>query len=99
MESILDYKGDRGLRLLDIFERLNRGELLNKRELTKYYGVGEKTIQRDIEDIRNYLADRRDAHDQGEDRLCRERVRTEPAAEYGHRRTQSRRPSTATGQG
>ena len=31
MESILDYKGDRGLRLLDIFERLNRGELLNKR--------------------------------------------------------------------
>ena len=47
MESILDYKGDRGLRLLDIFERLNRGELLNKRELTQYYGVGEKTIQRD----------------------------------------------------
>ena len=44
MESILDYKGDRGLRLLDIFERLNRGELLNKRELTQYYGVGEKTI-------------------------------------------------------
>ena len=62
MESILDYKGDRGLRMLDIFERLNRGELLNKRELTKYYGVGEKTIQRDIEDIRSYLADRRDAH-------------------------------------
>ena len=63
MEStVLDYKGDRGLRLLDIFERLNRGELLNKRELTKYYGVGEKTIQRDIEDIRNYLADRHDAH-------------------------------------
>lgn len=59
MESILDYKGDRGLRMLDIFERLNRGELLNKRELTKYYGVGEKTIQRDIEDIRSYLADRR----------------------------------------
>ncbi len=62
MESILDYKGDRGLRLLDIFERLNRGELLNKRELTQYYGVGEKTIQRDIEDIRSYLADRQDAH-------------------------------------
>ncbi len=62
MGSILDYKGDRGLRMLDIFERLNRGELLNKKELTQYYGVGEKTIQRDIEDIRNYLADRHDAH-------------------------------------
>ena len=62
MESILDYKGDRGLRLLDVFERLNRGEILNKRELAQYYGVGEKTIQRDIEDIRSYLADRPDAH-------------------------------------
>ena len=58
----MDYKGDRGLRMLDVFERLNRGELLNKRELAKYYGVGEKTIQRDIEDIRSYLAERHDAH-------------------------------------
>ncbi len=62
MESILDYKGDRGLRLLDIFERLNRGELLNKQEMVRYYGVGGKTIQRDIEDIRSYLADRREVH-------------------------------------
>lgn len=62
MDSILDYKGDRGLRLLDIFERLNRGELLNKQEMGRYYGVGGKTIQRDIEDIRSYLADRREVH-------------------------------------
>ena len=62
MDSILDYKGDRGLRLLDIFERLNRGELLNKQDMVRYYGVGGKTIQRDIEDIRSYLADRRDVH-------------------------------------
>ena len=34
--------------MLDIFERLNRGEVLNKRELAKAYGVGEKTIQRYI---------------------------------------------------
>ena len=61
MNSVLDYKGDRGLRLLDIFERLNRGEILHKQELAQYYGVGEKTIQRDIEDIRNYLADRHNA--------------------------------------
>ena len=62
MNSVLDYKGDRGLRLLDIFERLNRGELLHKQEMVRYYGVGEKTIQRDIDDIRNYLADRRDVN-------------------------------------
>ncbi len=58
MNSVLDYKGDRGLRMLDIFERLNRGELLNKQDMVRYYGVGEKTIQRDIEDIRSYLADK-----------------------------------------
>ena len=58
MTAILDYKGDKGLRMLDIFERLNKGEHLSKRNLTNYYGVGEKTIQRDIDDIRNYLADK-----------------------------------------
>ena len=58
MTAILDYKGDKGLRILDIFERLNKGEHLSKRDLTSYYGVGEKTIQRDIDDIRNYLADK-----------------------------------------
>ncbi len=61
MNSVLDYKGDRGLRMLDIFERLNRGELLNKQDMVRYYGVGAKTIQRDIDDIRNYLADRHNA--------------------------------------
>ena len=52
MPATLDYNGDRGLRMLDIFERLNKGERISKRDLTVYYGVGEKTIQRDIEDIR-----------------------------------------------
>lgn len=58
MPATLDYNGDRGLRMLDIFERLNKGERISKRDLTVYYGVGEKTIQRDIEDIRNYLAEK-----------------------------------------
>ena len=46
MTAKLDYNGDRGLRMLDIFERLNKGEQLSKRDLANYYGVGEKTIQR-----------------------------------------------------
>ena len=58
MTVTLDYKGDKGLRMLDIFERLNKGEQLSKRDLANYYGVGEKTIQRDIDDIRSYLADK-----------------------------------------
>lgn len=37
---------------------MNKGERISKRDLTVYYGVGEKTIQRDIEDIRNYLAEK-----------------------------------------
>ena len=58
MPATFDYNGDRGLRMLDIFERLNKGERISKRDLTVYYGVGEKTIQRDIEDISNYLAEK-----------------------------------------
>lgn len=53
----LDYNGNRGLRLLSIYERLNKGERVSKRELASYYGVGEKTIQRDIEDIRCYMVE------------------------------------------
>ncbi|MBQ7516561.1 MAG: WYL domain-containing protein [Schwartzia sp.] len=45
--------------MLDIYERLSKGEQLNKRQLARDYGVGEKTIQRDFDDIRDYLADKR----------------------------------------
>ena len=41
MPATLDYNGDRGLRMLDIFERLNKGERISKRDLTVYYGVGD----------------------------------------------------------
>lgn len=55
----LDFNGNKGFRLLNIYERLNRGELLNKAELAKQYGVTEKTIQRDIDELRVYLTDTR----------------------------------------
>lgn len=38
-------------------ELLNKGELIMKAELSKRYCVTEKTIQRDIDDLRAYLAD------------------------------------------
>ncbi len=61
MGASLDYKEERGLRMLDIYDRLNRGELLTKRDLARYYHVGEKTIQRDIDAIRNYLSENQTA--------------------------------------
>lgn len=54
---ILDYKGNKGFRLLNVYERLNKGELVNKETLANDFGVSLKTIQRDIDDLRAYLAE------------------------------------------
>lgn len=55
--SGLDYNGNKGFRLLSIYERLNKGELLNKTQLSNDFNVTLKTIQRDIDDLRAYLAE------------------------------------------
>lgn len=54
MQGQLDYKGNRGFRLLSIHERLSKGEWINKAKLATEYNVTEKTIQRDIDDLRAY---------------------------------------------
>jgi len=51
----LDFKGNKAFRLLSIYERLCEGGLLTKFDLAEDYGVSEKTIQRDIADLRVYL--------------------------------------------
>lgn len=51
---------NKGQRLLGIFDRLSRGEKISKEALAREYGVTEKSIQRDIDDIRSYLAGDRD---------------------------------------
>ena len=51
---------NKGQRLLGIYHRLTRGELISKEVLAREYGVTEKSIQRDIDDIRSYLAGDRD---------------------------------------
>lgn len=45
-------------RLLNLYERLNSGELVNKRAYADEFGVSDKAVQRDIDDIRAYLADK-----------------------------------------
>ena len=53
----LDYNGNKGFGLLNLYERLNKGEVVNKDMLAKDFGVSLKTIQRDIDDLRAYLAE------------------------------------------
>jgi len=45
-------------RTLDMYERLCEGKSINKREESKRFGVDERSIQRDIDDIRAFLKNR-----------------------------------------
>lgn len=47
----------KGQRLLAIYDRLLRGEVVRKKELALDYGVTEKSIQRDMDELRDFLAD------------------------------------------
>ncbi len=53
----IDYKGNKAFRLLNIYERLNKGEGINKESLSAEFGVSQKTVQRDIDDLRAYLTE------------------------------------------
>ena len=44
-------------RMLNLYERLNRGEVVSKRALAAEFGISEKSVQRDIDDLRAYLAE------------------------------------------
>lgn len=46
---------DKVERVLSIYTKLMNGALVNKATEAINYGVNERTIQRDIDDIRNYL--------------------------------------------
>ena len=49
---------DKALRILDIYVRLCDGRLINKKEETERFQVDERSIQRDIDDIRAFLEER-----------------------------------------
>lgn len=50
-----DFKGDRIARVLSIYTKLLDGEIVNKAVEARKHGVNERTIQRDIDDIRNFF--------------------------------------------
>ena len=69
----IDFKENKGFRLLQLHERLSRGEVVRKAELAQKFAVTDKTIQRDIEELRAYLAETRT--DAGEASIVYERSR------------------------
>ncbi|MDE7302981.1 MAG: WYL domain-containing protein [Oscillospiraceae bacterium] len=48
----------KGCRMLHIYARLINGEIINKKDEADRFGKSSRTIQNDIEDIREFLADR-----------------------------------------
>lgn len=50
-----DVKGNKIIRVLHIYSKLLNGYVINKSEEAQHFGVNERSIQRDIDDIRNFL--------------------------------------------
>lgn len=50
-------------RMMALLLQLQRGEVLTKEELAKSFGVNERSIQRDIEDLRTFLSEQHDSHE------------------------------------
>jgi hypothetical protein len=52
----MDFRGDDKIdRVLGMYSKLMNGSIINKAEEAQNYSVNERSIQRDIEDIRSYL--------------------------------------------
>ncbi len=49
------YKNDKAKRILSLYTQLINGHLINKAQAAVEFGVDERSIQRDVDDIRNFL--------------------------------------------
>ena len=57
----MNFKNEKAFRLINMYERLNKGEILYKTELANFFCVSEKTLLRDIADLRAYYANMNDS--------------------------------------
>lgn len=55
---MISVKSSKNNRILDLYTRLSEGHIINKSQEAPNFGVDERSIQRDIDDIRAFLADR-----------------------------------------
>ena len=51
-------KESKNYRTLDMYLRFCEGKMINKAEEAEHFGVDERSIQRDIDDIRAFLDER-----------------------------------------
>ena len=51
----MEFKSEKVRRILSIYERLNKGESIIKSKEARRFNVDPKSIQRDIDDLRNYF--------------------------------------------
>ncbi len=47
----------KSFRLLNMYEKLNRGDIINKKQFASEFDISEKSVQRDIDDLRAYLSE------------------------------------------
>ena len=45
----------KSFRLINMYEKLSRGDIINKKQVASEFGISEKSVQRDIDDLRAYL--------------------------------------------
>ena len=53
----MDIDNGKSFRLLNMYEKLNRGEVINKKSFAEEFNISEKSVQRDIEDLRAYISE------------------------------------------
>lgn len=51
-------KLSKNLRILDLYQRLCAGKVIRKAEEAQRFGIDQRSVQRDIDDIRSFLAER-----------------------------------------
>lgn len=56
---MIEQKFSKNNRVLDLYTRFSEGKVINKTEEAKKFGVDERSIQRDIDDIRAFLDERK----------------------------------------
>ena len=54
----MEYRQSKNSRVLDLYQRFCDGQIIHKSEEAQRFGIDERSVQRDIEDIRAYLNER-----------------------------------------
>lgn len=57
------FKKDKSFRLINMYERLHKGEILYKEDIMNQFGISEKTFNRDISDLRIYFIEMNNNYD------------------------------------